>query len=422
MIKNGLYATGIAMSALLANVATAETTVVFQGMGAEREAFNKEAIRLFEEQNPDIKIDYSWVANEPYKTGIKVMLESNSPPDLYFVWAGSFANDFVDSGVAENILDSYERGDAWGEAPAGVVDQFRYKDGLYGAPGQLYTKYFWKNDAFFEENNLTAPETIDELIGMCHQIREIDPLMTPVSFGASESWTINHYLTILFQRHVDLETMQGDWHLTNDEENLWAHPGYLNALKDFKRLETEGCFNDGINSVDPGVSRTMFATELAAMTFCGSWCPPIFNSEGFEGKYSAFPFPKVEGGAGDQTGALVGVQGYQVSAATEEREATLKFLSWLLSPEMHALQARLSGQLSANATALKEGDLPKESVDLLNRVAQANVSVPPLNTIVETSVSDVILKSGQDLVAGTVTPEEFMERVRTQALEAKSRM
>jgi hypothetical protein len=87
---------------------------------------------------------------------------------------------------------------------------------------------------------------------------------------------------------------------------------------------------------------------------------------------------------------------------------------------MMALQARMAGQLPANASALKDGDLPAVSIDLLARVAEAPVSVPPLNTIVETSVSDVILKSGQDLTAGTITPEEFMERVRAQALEAKS--
>ena len=419
MKRSSLFALTMALALPLG--AAAQTTVVYQDMGAEREAFNKEAIRLFEEANSDIKIQYSWIANEPYKTGIKVMLESNSPPDLYFVWAGSFSNDFVDAGLANDISDSFDRGDAWTVgAPAGVVDQFRHKGGLYGVPGEVYTKYMWKNDAFFAENNLEVPAS-----------------MSPIAFGASESWTINHYLTILFQRHVALDVALADYQLTTPADQLWTDPGYLAALKDFKRMETEGCFNDGINSVDPGVSRTMFATGLAAMTFCGSWCPPQFDEQGFEGQYSAFAFPAVAGGKGNQEGhedgdlrpedvkkiatELVGAQGYQVSASTKVRDETLKFLSWLQSPEMNALKAQLSGQLPANASALKEGDLPAVSIDLLARVAAAPVSVPPLNTIVETSVSDVILKSGQDLVAGTVTPEEFMERVRTQALEAQAR-
>ena len=131
--------TTIAAAALLAATAAgAQTTVVFQDMGAEREGFNEEAIRLFEEQNPDIDVEYRWQANEPYKTGIKVMMESNSPPDLYFVWAGSFSNDFVDSGVAFDLSESEAAGDAWTPGAAqGVVDQFRYKDGLYGVPGQI---------------------------------------------------------------------------------------------------------------------------------------------------------------------------------------------------------------------------------------------------------------------------------------------
>ncbi len=408
--------------ALLAGGATAETTIVFQDMGAEREGFNEEAIRLFEEANPDIEVEYRWQANEPYKTGIKVMMESNSPPDLYFVWAGSFSNDFVDSGVASDISDSEAAGDLWTQGAAtGVVDQFRYQGGLYGVPGQVYTKYMWKNDAFFAEHDLAVPETLDELIGLCSRVREIDPLMTPIAFGASESWTINHYLTILFQRHVPLETALADYQLSAPADALWTDPGYEAALEDYVSLIDAGCFNDGINSVDPNVSRTMFATDLAAMTFCGSWCPPIFNEQGFEGRYSAFDFPAVEGGRGNQDGTLVGTQGFQVAAASENREAAIKLMSWLLSPEMQALQARTAGQLPANASALQDGDLPAESVALLDKVAEAPVSVPPLNTIVETSVSDVILKSGQDLTAGTITPAEFMERVRAQALDAKSR-
>ena len=411
-----------AATALVATAATADSTVVFQDLGAEREAFNEEAIALFEKQNPDIDVEYRWQANEPYKTGIKVMMESNDPPDLYFVWAGSFSNDFVDAGVASDLSDSEAAADLWTEGAAkSVVDQFRYKDGLYGVPGQVYTKTMWKNDAFFEEHGLEVPATLDELVGLCGRVREIDPVMTPIAFGASESWTINHYLTILFQRHVPLETAQADYALAASEDALWTDPGYEAALEDFVGLIDANCFNDGINSVDPNVSRTMFAQELAAMTFCGSWCPPIFDEQGFAGRYSAFPFPAVEGGRGDQAGGLVGTQGFQVAKASDEREATVKLLSWLLSPEMQALQARTAGHLPANATELEPGDLPDVSVDLLERVAALPVSVPPLNTIVETSVSDVILKSGQDLVAGTITPAEFMERVREQARAAKAR-
>ena len=90
--------------------------------------------------------------------------------------------------MASDISDSQAAGDLWTEGAAmGVVDQFRYQDGLYGVPGQVYTKYMWKNDAFFADNELEIPGTIDETLMLCSQVREIDPLMTPIAFGASES-------------------------------------------------------------------------------------------------------------------------------------------------------------------------------------------------------------------------------------------
>lgn len=402
--------------------AAAETTITFMDLGPERKEFNEEVIRRFEEANPDIKVDYRWQANEPYKTGIKVMMESNSPPDVLFNWAGSSSNDFVDAGVVRDLSDSFERGDEWTtDMPVGVVNQYRYKDGLYGVPSQVYTKTFFKNDAFFEENDLEVPETMDELIGMCSAVREIDPQMTPIAFGASESWTINHYLTILFQRHVDLETAMADYTLDRPADELFTDPGYLAALNDFERMTDADCFNAGINSVTPEVSRTMFASGLAATTFCGSWCPPQFDEQGAEGTYSPFAFPAVAGGKGDQTGALVGVQGYQIAAESQAPEEAVKFLSYLVSPDNNAMLAEMVGQLPANASRLKDGALSNASTQMLDGVAKAKASVPPLNTIVETSVSDVILKSGQDLVADTITPEEFMDRVREQARTAKER-
>ena len=408
--------------AALAGAAAAQTTIRFQDQGPEREPFNEEAIRLFEEANPDIDVEYRWQANEPYKTGIKVMMESNDPPDVYFVWAGSFANDIVDTGVVSEISDSEERGDAWTEGAAkGIVDQFRHRDGLYGVPAEIYTKTMWKNDQFFADNGLEVPETLDELRALCGRVREIDPLMTPIAFGASESWTINHYLTVLFQRHVPIETALADYQLQGDPEELFTHPGYERALEDFASLIDARCFNDGINSTTPEVSRTMFATDLAAMTFCGSWCPPMFDDQGFAGRYSDFPFPRIEGAEGDQDGVLVGAIGYQVAEASEEREAALEFLSFLTSPEMAALRARMIGRIPSNNAALEEGDLQPVAAELLDMATAAPVSVPPLNTIVETSVSDVILKSGQDLVAGTVDPAGFIEQVRAQARDAASR-
>jgi raffinose/stachyose/melibiose transport system substrate-binding protein len=393
--------------------------VTFFDLGPERQAFNEEVIAAFEAANPDIDVEYSWQANEPYKTGIKVMLDSDSPPDVFFNWAGSWAQDFVDAGYVMNLQPELEAGAAWADGlPEGILNQFRDENGLWGVPFEIYTKFLWRNDAFFEANGLENPATLDDLLGLCTQIREIDPAMTPIAFGASESWTINHYLTILFQRHVPAEVTAADFRLAGDPATLFTDPGYEAALADFKSMIDGGCFNEGINSVTPDVARTMFASELSAMTYCGSWCPPMFDEQGLEGGYSAMPFPATSSTAGDQTGNFVGVQGYQVSARAEHPEAALRFLAFLLSPDSQALMARTMGRLPSNGSALQEGDVSPIMVGLLDRLDDSPVSVPPLNTIVENSVSDVILKAGQDFVAGTIDAAGFMEQVRAQAQTA----
>ncbi|WP_226781353.1 ABC transporter substrate-binding protein [Oceaniglobus trochenteri] len=400
-------------------VAQAQTQITYMDLGPERIAFNEEIVRQFEAANPDIKVNYIWQANEPYKTGIKVMLDSNSPPDVFFNWAGTTVFDFVDAGVVRDLSESETRGDGWTrDMPMSITDQFRNPEGLWGIPTRIYTKAFWKNDSFFADNGLEAPETFDELLGLCSKVREIDPQMTPIAFGASESWTINHYLTVLFQRHVDPARIAADHRLQGDAEALYTDPGYLEALKDFQEMVDADCFNAGINSVTPEVSRAMFASDLAAMTFCGSWCPPQFDEQGFEGRYSPFHFPAIEGAGGVQDGILVGASGYQISAASKYPEESMRFLSFMNEPEQQALMVEMVGQLPANGSMVPEDLLGAANTRLLQMIAESSVSSPPLNTVMETTVSDVTLKSGQDLVNGTITPEDFMQRVRDAAVKA----
>ena len=119
--------------------------------------------------------------------------------------------------------------------------------------------------------------------------------------------------------------------------------------------------------------------------------------------------------------ALVGVQGYQVAANSQVKEEALMFLDFLLSPDTQATMARMAGQLPANANGLKEGDLPDVSLNLLDLVSETPSAVPPSNTILETSVADTKLKSGQDFVATTIDEHDFMVRMRNAALKAKRR-
>ena len=401
------------------SAAVADTTITFIDITTELQDYWKALIERFEAANPGIDVEYRWLANEPYKTGIKVMTESNSPPDVFYIWAGSWAKDMVDQGAVLDLSDSLADGDAWArEMPEGLVRQFSYLDSVWGAAVHMYAKFMWKNDAFFAEHGLTIPATIDELKSFCGAVREIDERMIPISFGASESWTINHYLTILFQRHVPIEIRERDFAMRGAPEELFIHPGYQNALQDLMDLKAADCFNDGVISVTPETSRIMFSAGLAATTFCGTWCIAQFDDQGFEGRYSPFPFPVAEGGEGAQDGVMVGASGYQISSKTQHPEAAIAFLGYMLSPENQALMTRETGFIPAKSSALQEGDLPPPTIAVLELVDVASVADPALNTVLETSVSDVVLKSGQDLFAETITPAEFMQRVRDQAMRA----
>ena len=65
--------------------------------------------KAYEAANPEVNIKLEQVGDQPYKDKIRVLTASKDLPDIYFSWAGDFANKFVRAGLAADLTWSSGR-------------------------------------------------------------------------------------------------------------------------------------------------------------------------------------------------------------------------------------------------------------------------------------------------------------------------
>lgn len=406
-----------------AGAASAQTTLTFWNQGdASVRTFSEMVVRTFEAANPGTKVTLEVTPNEPYKTAIQVAMSADRQPDVFFNWNGDASAKFVRDG---KTLDVTALGaERWNKVLSPALMQGYAIDGkVYGVPISRHTAYFFYNKAFFAKHGLKPAATTAELRDLCRAVRRADPSAIPIVLGGKEAWTINHYVSMFFARAVPAEVRTADYALTAPADRLFADPGYVQGLGELVALKEAGCFNDGVNAVSPEEARSVFASELAVMTYCGTFCIGPLAREKFAGKYAAFRMPAIAGGRGDPQATFYSLTGLQIAANTRNREKAADLVAHYVSADVQAEMARTLGRLPVNDAAIaKLGDVDPMFVWSLEDLKTAGAPVNPLDVELEATIGRVLLAGGQELLNGTRTPAQLMEAVRTAALETKRRL
>ncbi len=90
-------------------------------------------------------------------------------------------------------------------------------DLMYTLPMAKSTEVLYYNKTFFEENNLTVPETWEEMEALCKRIKEIDTASTciPLGYDSEANW----FITICEQYGYDFISATGDDHFLFNNDN-----------------------------------------------------------------------------------------------------------------------------------------------------------------------------------------------------------
>ena len=154
-------------------------TVVFwdENAGPNRTPYYEELIKRFEEQNPDIRIEYVGLPNSDAKNKIEVAVTGNAAPDVCGMppqWqAGFILNDALEP--LDTYFDSWEEHDKINQSIVESLRTLSVDDKLYCIPNtSTFNPMFWGRKDWFEEKGVEAPGTWDDFYNLVELFTDSD--------------------------------------------------------------------------------------------------------------------------------------------------------------------------------------------------------------------------------------------------------
>ncbi len=261
-----------------------------------RVPLDEELLAQFQEENPDIVVEYTTVPDQEWDTALATALAGGGGPDL-FNQATFAIGDFYNQGILapidpeaagyedqQAIFDAY----AFGESLlAGAV----FEDTLYGLPTELSTYACYANDDLWEAAGLDPetdfPATWEALRDVAEQLTVRDESGAIVQRGFDFIWSNSIFMLLIFNPMV--EQLGGNM---IDEVNLTAH------IDTPEVRQVLSYWNDWVNTWQLGGPQYTFtrdaflAGDLAISCDFGNWGVPQMEDAGIN--YSIHPQPRWE--------------------------------------------------------------------------------------------------------------------------------
>jgi raffinose/stachyose/melibiose transport system substrate-binding protein len=366
-----------------------------------------EAIKIFEDENPDVKVEFERKAFEQIQQNAAMVLNSDEAPDLMEYNKGNATAGLLASqGLLTDITEQVEEY-GWDEKlPESIQTTARYDDrgvmgsgDWYGVPnyGEFVMVYYNK-DAFAKQG-VEIPTTLAEFedVLAAFQSKGITPLGMAGSEYPAGQLFYNLALTEADRDFVDayqMYTDDVDFHgpeFTFGAETFaqWVEEGYV--ARDSASLTAE----------DMGVG---FISGDYPMIVSGSWWYGRFVNEIKGFNWGVFNFPGAEMTAGSSGNLWV------VPTKSENKEMAYEFIEITMRPEIQAILGNNGGL----PVAADEGDITDEKsqelVETWNEVLE-NDGLAFYPDWPVPGYYDVLVAGFQSLINESATPAEVLDEI-----------
>ncbi|MEL4377609.1 ABC transporter substrate-binding protein [Brucella cytisi] len=376
------------------------------------------AAKEYEKLHPGVKVELIQESDDSVKGKTKALVASNSLPDIYFTWTGSWGENFVRGNRAVDLTKIIGPDTSWGKQLAhAAVGAFQYNGKLYGIPLYLDAKFMGYNKALFDKAGVAEPKSFDELIGACAALRKSG--VTPISFGNKEGWPAVHFAGQLLAYNVPQATLEKDF---NPKTAEYSDAGYVASLTQLKKLIDDCSDGAGTNGSSYASALQQFSNAKSAMyyqeiiEFDQSTADGALKKEDF----GFFKLPAAKDAKGDVKSIEGAPEGYMINSASKNIPLAVDFMKFITSPENgKVLSAPPYGQPSATVGGYSAESMNPSVIEGLKVIADSSYLMPWLDTANPPRVASVWLSGLQALIGGSMTPEQVMEKVKKAAASSR---
>lgn len=305
-------------------------------------SFMEQAVALFEEENPGITIDMEVLSTDDYNSMLRNKIAADDVPDLFFIDDINKKHEFIDAGIVADISDQEWLSENVQESAISACTE----DGKTWCLPMFVSGMFvtYNKDVFSAAGIEKTPETWSEFLEDCQKIQ--DSGVTPIAAGFQEQW-------VLFS---DEQCDSIVTTVRNDKENrtkleagetTWAaDEGHFSEVLT-RMKERFQYVNDDPFGTDWNTAQNMLAIGEAGMILNGSWTPAGITSINPDANIGIFPLPLTEDPEECKLALHSSPGGFAVYEESEYKEYGLKFLEFLSTPEIGALEQEVKGDISA---------------------------------------------------------------------------
>lgn len=375
-----------------------------EGSSKQHHEIVTEIIADFEKENEGIKIDVEVLSNEQYKDKIKVLSTSKELPDVGMTWAAGYLEPYVGGNMFAPLDDLIEKELSDTFIP-GTAEAYALDGVTYGLPLELNIATIYYNKAMFDERNLEAPKTYEELENVIKVFNEDG--IQPIALGNKDAWTGSLWYMYLADRIGGTNVLNA----AIDRSGTFEDPALIEAAEKVQNLVNLNGFIKGFNGLTNDEAKGMFMNEQAAMYLMGTWELPNYTTnedvpQEFKDSIDYLNFPTVDG-KGDMDSFVGGTGvGLFVAEDSDVKEEAKKFAAFFVK-EWGEKSVTKAGVISASKMDISSLDLPQMYIDIFEELNSASNITLFADVQMSPGVAQTHLDAIQALFGNSITPEEF---------------
>lgn len=393
-------------------VTTVEVALFQGGYGLD---FFEKAAAEYEQKHPGVKIRV-W-GNPRVWEQLRPRFVAGDPPDL--AWPG-WGMDYWPLVYEKQVapLDDAlagppaEGGGTWRDTfEPSLLRLGQYEGKQYMLPYYYNIHGWWYDKVLFDKHGWKPPRTWSELLSLCAQIKAKG--IAPITYqGKYPYYMITGFL---LPWAVSAGGIQAVDAAQNLEPGAWKSPAFLQAARMIRELKDRGFFQEGANGMSHTEAQMEFISGRAAMIPCGTWLHSEMRKSLPPGVQMTYFLPPVlDNGIGDPTNIAIGIEPWVVPTKGKNREHAIGFYKYLTS----LTKAKQFVEEKGTLMSIRGSDAAKIP-DYLQEPARAFRASKTVWSVEYIQWYPSLGKASQDAMAallnGSVTPEEFVQRLEDAA-------
>ena len=329
------------------------------------------AVRQFEREHPDVRVELNVYDHESYKKAIRNWL-TGAPPDVVFWFAGQRMRQFVAPGLLADVSDLYTHAVRAAMLPA-AVDLVSVDGRQYGVPYQYYPVGFYLRSDILRAAGIAEPPRVwSELIAACERLKARH--VEPFAIGTRDLWPAAAWFDYLDLRQNGLAFHRA----LMDGRVAYTDPRVRRVFERWRELVDRGCFSRDHASASWQESQALLYNGDAAMMLIGNYIVANFPPD-VRPRMAFAPFPVVDASVGRYEEAPMNT--LHIPARARNKADARAFLAFVLRADVQEALNRAMLQIPVNRTApivedrfLVEGRALLESADGLSQFFDRDTS------------------------------------------------